>query len=42
MPFALFALGFRPMYLLAGAGAALAVPLWSLKYAGWLPGANLL
>lgn len=40
--FALFALGFRPFYLLAGAYAALAVPLWALQYAGWLPGANLL
>ncbi len=40
--FALFALGFRPFYLLAGAYAALAVPLWALQYAGWLPGANIL
>jgi uncharacterized protein involved in response to NO len=39
---ALFALGFRPFYLLAGAYAALAVPLWALQYAGWLPGANIL
>lgn len=37
----LFALGFRPFYLLAGAYAALAVPLWALQYAGLLPGANL-
>jgi uncharacterized protein involved in response to NO len=37
---ALFALGFRPLYLLAGAFAALSVPLWALQYAGWLPGAN--
>ncbi|HEU4353687.1 MAG TPA: NnrS family protein [Burkholderiales bacterium] len=37
---ALFALGFRPLYLLAGAYAALSVPLWALQYAGWLPGAN--
>jgi uncharacterized protein involved in response to NO len=37
---ALFALGFRPLYLLAGAYAALGVPLWALQYAGWLPGAN--
>jgi uncharacterized protein involved in response to NO len=37
---ALFALGFRPMYLLAGAYAALAVPFWALQYLGWLPGAN--
>ena len=40
--FALFALGFRPMYLLAAAYAALSVPLWALQYAGWLPGANML
>ena len=40
--FALFDLGFRPFYLLAGAYAALAVPLWALQYAGWLPGANTL
>ena len=40
--FALFDLGFRPLYLLAGAYAALAVPLWGLQYAGWLPGANIL
>ena len=39
--FALFALGFRPFYLLAGAYAALSVPLWAAQYAGWLPGANL-
>ena len=37
---ALFALGFRPFYLLAGAYAALSVPLWALQFAGWLPGAN--
>jgi len=40
--FALFDLGFRPLYLLAGAYAALAVPLWALQYAGLLPGANML
>jgi len=40
--FALFDLGFRPFYLLAGVFAALAVPLWALQYAGWLPGANIL
>jgi uncharacterized protein involved in response to NO len=39
--FALFDLGFRPLYLLAGAYAALAVPLWGLQYAGWLPGAGI-
>jgi uncharacterized protein involved in response to NO len=37
---ALFALGFRPFYLLAGVYAALSVPLWAAQYAGWLPGAN--
>lgn len=37
---ALFALGFRPLYLAAGAYAALSVPLWALQYAGWLPGAS--
>jgi uncharacterized protein involved in response to NO len=30
------------MYLLAGAYAALSVPLWALQHAGWLPGANVL
>lgn len=34
------ALGFRPFYLLAGAYAALAVPLWFAQYAGWLPAAD--
>jgi uncharacterized protein involved in response to NO len=37
---ALFALGFRPLYLFAGAYAALGVGVWALQYAGWLPGAN--
>ncbi len=37
---AFLALGFRPFYLLAGAYAALSVPLWVLQYAGVLPGAN--
>ena len=37
---ALFALGFRPLYLLAGIYAALSVPLWALQFAGMLPGAN--
>lgn len=32
---ALFALGFRPFYLLAAAFAALAVPLWIASDAGW-------
>ena len=36
--FALWALGFRPLYLLASLYAALAVPVWALQYAGWLPG----
>jgi uncharacterized protein involved in response to NO len=40
--FALFALGFRPFYLLAGIYAALSIPLWALQHAGWLPGANAL
>ena len=30
------------MYLLAGAYAALGVPIWALQYAGVLPGANML
>jgi uncharacterized protein involved in response to NO len=34
------ALGFRPLYLLAGAYAAFSVLLWALQYAGWLPGMN--
>jgi uncharacterized protein involved in response to NO len=38
--FVLFALGFRPFYLLAGLYAALSVPLWAAQYAGWLAGAN--
>jgi uncharacterized protein involved in response to NO len=32
---ALFALGFRPFYLLAAAFAALSVPLWIAAVAGW-------
>src|SRR5688500_751492 len=36
----LFALGFRPLYLLAGLYAALSVPLWAAQFAGWLPGAD--
>jgi uncharacterized protein involved in response to NO len=39
-PAPLLALGFRPLYLLAGLYAALSVPLWALQFAGWLPGAN--
>jgi uncharacterized protein involved in response to NO len=37
---AFLSLGFRPFYLLAGAYAALSVPLWALQYAGVLPGMN--
>jgi len=37
---ALFALGFRPFYLLAGAYAALSIPVWALQYAGVLPAAD--
>jgi uncharacterized protein involved in response to NO len=33
---ALWALGFRPFYLLAGIFAALSVPLWAARFAGWL------
>jgi uncharacterized protein involved in response to NO len=29
-------LGFRPFYLLASIYAALAIPLWAIRYAGWL------
>ena len=32
--FALWRLGFRPFYLLAGIFAALSVPLWVCQYAG--------
>ena len=35
---ALWALGFRPMYLLAALYVALAIPLWALQYAGLVPG----
>ena len=34
--FALFALGFRPFYLLASAFAALSIPLWALQFSGVL------
>lgn len=37
---ALWQLGFRPFYLLAALYAALAVPLWALQFAGWLPAAT--
>lgn len=35
--FALFALGFRPFYLLASVFAALSIPLWALQFSGILP-----
>lgn len=35
--FALWALGFRPFYLLASIFAALSVPLWVAQYSGYLP-----
>lgn len=36
--FALFALGFRPFYLLAAAFAAIAIPAWVLTFSGaWVP-----
>ncbi len=34
--FALWDLGFRPFYLFAGIFAALSVPLWAARFAGWL------
>lgn len=34
---ALFALGFRPFYLLASVFAALSIPLWALQFSGLLP-----
>jgi uncharacterized protein involved in response to NO len=37
-PWALWALGFRPFYLLASVYAALVIPIWTLQYGGWLPG----
>lgn len=39
--FALFALGFRPFYLLASVFAALSVPLWALQFSGLLGHAYL-
>ena len=35
--FALWALGFRPFYLLASGFAAVSIALWALQFAGWLP-----
>lgn len=40
-PFALWALGFRPFYLLASGFAALSVGLWALQFSGWLGQAYL-
>ncbi len=37
--FALWALGFRPFYLLASIFAAVSIPLWVAQYAGVLPAA---
>jgi uncharacterized protein involved in response to NO len=34
---ALFALGFRPLYLAAGAFSALSIAAWSGVFAGWIP-----
>lgn len=34
--FALWALGFRPFYLLASAFAALSILFWGLQFTGWL------
>jgi len=39
--FALWNLGFRPLYLLAGLFATLSVPLWMAQYAGWLGGRTI-
>ena len=39
--FALWNLGFRPFYLLAGIFAALSIPLWVCQYASVLPAAYL-
>lgn len=39
--FALFDLGFRPFYLLAGIFSASSVLLWVAQFSGWLPGAYL-
>lgn len=35
--FALWALGFRPFYLLASSFAAISILLWALQFTGWLP-----
>ncbi len=39
--FALFSLGFRPFYLLAGTFSAFSVLQWAAQYSGWLPSAYL-
>jgi uncharacterized protein involved in response to NO len=39
--FALWNLGFRPFYLLAGIFSAISVLLWMAQYSGWLPFAYL-
>ena len=39
--FALFALGFRPFYLMASVFAALSIPLWALQFSGILGQAYL-
>ncbi len=39
--FALWALGFRPFYLLASIHAALSIVVWAAQFAGWLPHARL-
>lgn len=39
--FALWNLGFRPFYLLAGAFASMSILLWIAEYAGYLPGGYL-
>jgi len=39
--FALWNLGFRPFYLLAGIFSAISVLLWMVQYSGWLPFAYL-
>ena len=36
--FALWNLGFRPFYLLAGLFATFSVPVWMAQFAGWLGG----
>jgi len=42
MKFALWNLGFRPFYLLAGVFAVVALALWTAHFAGWLAGASYL